>query len=58
MKAVHTSYLCGKDQATIDAYREHPDRIIVAARIERMEDKGVGVGFQAVSRFAGRILEM
>lgn len=41
----HAILVRGKDQAAIDAYRNHPDHAKVAATIETMEDKGIGVDF-------------
>jgi hypothetical protein len=35
----------GKDQAAINAYRNHPDHSIVAQKIEAMESQGIGVDF-------------
>ena len=41
----HVVLVRGKNQAAIDAYREHPDHITVAARIEAIEEHGIGVDF-------------
>lgn len=41
----HAILVRGENQATIDAYRNHPDHAKVAAVIEAMEDKGIGVDF-------------
>lgn len=39
----HAILVRGKNQAAIDAYRNHPDHIKVAGVIEAMEDRGIGV---------------
>lgn len=41
----HVILVRGKDQAAIDAYRNHPGHAKAAAIIESMEDQGVGVDF-------------
>jgi hypothetical protein len=41
----HVVLVRGVDQASIDAYRAHPDHVAVAEKIDRMEDKGIGVDF-------------
>lgn len=41
----HVILVRGKDQAAIDAYRNHPNHAKAAAIIEGMEDRGVGVDF-------------
>lgn len=41
----HVILVRGKDQAAIDAYRNHPDHAKAAATIESKEDHGIGVDF-------------
>lgn len=41
----HAILVRGENQAAIDAYRNHSDHAKVAAVIEAMEDKGIGVDF-------------
>lgn len=41
----HVILVRGKDQAVIDAYRNHPDHAKAATIIESMEDQGIGVDF-------------
>jgi hypothetical protein len=42
----HAVVVLGKDQASLDAYRQHPDHEIVAQKIEAMEERGIGVDFE------------
>jgi thiamine biosynthesis lipoprotein ApbE len=41
----HVILVRGKDQAAIDAYRNHPGHSKVARIIDAMEDRGIGVDF-------------
>ncbi len=41
----HVILVRGKNQAAIDAYRNHPDHTKAATTIENMEDHGIGVDF-------------
>lgn len=41
----HSILVRGKDQTAINAYRRHPDHARVAATIEHIEDRGIGVDF-------------
>ena len=41
----HVVLVRGQSQAAIDAYRKHPDHVLVAKRIEEMEEHGIGVDF-------------
>lgn len=41
----HAILVRGENQTAIDAYRNHPDHAKVAAIIESIEDKGIGVDF-------------
>lgn len=45
----HVIFVRGNDQAALDAYREHPEHAKIAAIIESMEDRGVGVDFTVPS---------
>jgi len=41
----HVVIVRGKDKDAIQAYRAHPDHEAVAARIEGIEEHGIGVDF-------------
>ncbi len=41
----HVVLVRGLNQKAIDAYRNHPDHIALAKRIEVMEEHGIGVDF-------------
>jgi hypothetical protein len=41
----HVILVRGSNQASIDAYRAHPDHVAVAEKIDTMEDQGIGVDF-------------
>jgi hypothetical protein len=41
----HAVVVVAQDQQALDAYRKHPDHEAVAAKIEAMEDRGIGVDF-------------
>lgn len=41
----HIVVVRGDTQQAIDAYRKHPDHVIVAKKIDAMEEHGVGVDF-------------
>lgn len=41
----HVVFVRGKDQASLDTYRDHPEHAKIAEIIENMEDHGVGVDF-------------
>lgn len=41
----HVVLVRGESEAAIEAYRKHPDHVIVANRIDAMEDHGIGVDF-------------
>lgn len=41
----HAILVRGESQAAIDVYRNHPDHAKVAAVVEAIEDKGIGVDF-------------
>ena len=41
----HVVLVRGLTQAAINAYRAHPDHVIVAQRIDAMEEHGIGVDF-------------
>jgi len=43
----HVILVRGENQAAINAYRNHPDHARIAAVIEQMEDRGIGVDFIA-----------
>lgn len=42
----HVVMVRGRDQASIDAYRVHPDHVEAAATIASMEEHGIGVDFE------------
>jgi hypothetical protein len=42
----HAIVVMGRDQASLDAYRSHPDHEAVAKRIEAMEEAGIGIDFE------------
>ena|SRR5258708_32822782 len=42
----HIILVRGENQASIDAYRNHPDHARVAKTIDTMEESGIGVDFQ------------
>jgi len=42
----HVILVRGENQASIDAYRAHPDHVEAARKIEAMEDNGIGVDFE------------
>jgi hypothetical protein len=42
----HVILVRGKDQAAIDAYRSHPDHVVVARQLDTMEERGIGVDFE------------
>lgn len=41
----HVILVRGENAAALDAYRSHPDHDTAAAKIEKMEERGVGVDF-------------
>jgi hypothetical protein len=43
----HVILVRGENQASIDAYRTHPDHQTVVKIIDAMEDRGIGVDFEA-----------
>lgn len=43
----HVVLVRGVNAEAIDAYRSHPDHVTVAAKIEEMEEAGIGVDFAA-----------
>ena len=42
----HAIVVLGEDRAALDAYRAHPDHESVAARIEAIEEAGIGIDFE------------
>lgn len=46
----HAIVVLAKDQAGLDAYREHPDHAAVAAEIEAIEADGIGIDFEDSTR--------
>jgi len=43
----HVVMVRGESQEAIDAYRAHPDHVLAARQIESIEDRGIGVDFEA-----------
>jgi stress responsive alpha/beta barrel protein len=41
----HVIFVCGENKAALDAYRNHPEHVLLADEIEEMEDQGIGVDF-------------
>lgn len=46
-KFTHAVVVLTKDRNALNAYRKHPNHTDVAKRIEAMEDKSLGVDFEA-----------
>jgi hypothetical protein len=42
----HAVVVVARDQSVLDAYRNHPDHVLVAKKIEKMESKSLGVDFK------------
>lgn len=42
----HAVVVSAKDEGALDAYRKHPDHVVVAKLIESMESKSLGVDFR------------
>ncbi|HEV3157276.1 MAG TPA: Dabb family protein [Candidatus Baltobacteraceae bacterium] len=42
----HAVVVLAENQDALDAYREHPDHEAVAAKIEAMEHRGIGIDFK------------
>jgi hypothetical protein len=42
----HVILVRGTTQASIDAYRAHPDHQAIAKKIDAMEERGIGVDFE------------
>jgi len=42
----HAVIVQAKDKEALDDYRKHPDHVDVAQRIEKMEEKSLGVDFE------------
>ena len=43
----HAVVVTAKNRNALQAYREHPDHIIVAEKINKMEENGIGVDFES-----------
>ncbi len=43
----HVVLVRGKDKEAIETYRKHPWHLLVAAKIEAMEEHGIGVDFES-----------
>ena len=42
----HAVVVTAKDISALQAYREHPDHRMVAVKIDRMEEDGIGIDFE------------
>ena len=43
----HAVVVTAKNNSALQAYREHPEHKIVADKIEKMEEDGIGVDFES-----------
>lgn len=42
----HAVVVTARNKTALDAYRNHPDHLAVAKKIEKMEEDGIGIDFE------------
>lgn len=43
----HAVVVTARNKVALDAYRNHPSHLVVARKIEEMEEDGIGIDFES-----------